>query len=334
MAFVLGIAGSPRKGGNSERLLQAFMEGLLTEGIRGEILKVNELKIGPCQGCRFCEREGYCKLEDGIEEVFELLRRSDVIVLSSPVFFYGFPAQTKVLIDRSQVLWARKYRLGLSDPKERWRKGILLAIGATKGQNLFYGLELSFRYFMDSIGGKLEKVLSFREIEKPGDIERHETALSLAFSLGKEIALALNSKNKVIFVCHENARRSQMAEAFLQYYAGEKIDAESAGDSPSREIDRTIVTVMAEKGIDLLFRRPKGLDRIDLGGNYDWVVTMGCEIFCPQVKGKHHEEWEIEDPKGKNLEEVRLIRDRIEERVKKLKEKIDQSIHGFSEGEQ
>jgi arsenate reductase len=318
--FVLGLMGSPRRQGNTDLLLAAFLDGAQAQG--AEVLKVDVAfkNIAPCQGCRFCEEHGFCRQhDDDMREIYYLLRRADVVVIATPIFFYGPSAQLKALIDRSQALWARRYVMKVIDPKARFRKGFLLAVGATKGKDLFTGTSLTAKYFFDAVAARYEGFLGFRQMEEPGAIARHPTALADAKAKGEELAGALTERRRVLFLCRENAGRSQMAEAFLQYYAGDKFDAESAGDQPASEINPLAIETMAEKGIDLAFRRPRGMEQIADGGRpFDLVVQMGCEQSCPVTPSGRVENWELEDPAGKPLEFVRMIRDQIEQKVKSL----------------
>jgi arsenate reductase len=318
--FVLGLMGSPRRQGNTDLLLAAFLEGAQAKG--AEVLKVDVAfkNIAPCQGCRFCEQQGFCRQkDDAMQEIYQLLRRADCVVIATPMFFYGPSAQLKALIDRSQALWARRYRMKLTDPKARFRMGFLLAVGATKGKDLFTGTSLTAKYFFDAVGAHYEGFLGFRQVEEPGAIARHPTALADVRQKGEELTGAFSARKRVLFLCRENAGRSQMAEAFLQYYAGDKFDAESAGDQPAQEINPLVIEAMAEQGIDLAFRRPRGMEQLADGGRpFDLVVQMGCEQSCPVTPSGRVENWELEDPAGKPLEFVRLIRDQIEQKVKAL----------------
>jgi protein-tyrosine-phosphatase len=132
----------------------------------------------------------------------------------------------------------------------------------------------------------------------------------------------MREKRKIVFVCVENARRSQMAQGFAERLGDGKIDAHSAGSRPSSEIDPLVIEVMNEKGIDLSARRPKGLN--DLPPlQMDYLITMGCEEACPAILAKKVIEWEIPDPKGKSLDTFRKIRDMIEERVRALLKDIE-----------
>lgn len=129
-------------------------------------------------------------------------------------------------------------------------------------------------------------------------------------------------KIKIVFICVENARRSQMAQGFAEVFGGEKVEVYSAGSSPSSQIDPIVIEVMKEKGIDLSSKRPKGLN--DLPPiEMDYLVTMGCEETCPAVLSKNILEWDIPDPKGKSIDIVRNVRDMVEGRVRTLLKEIE-----------
>lgn len=121
---------------------------------------------------------------------------------------------------------------------------------------------------------------------------------------------------RVLFVCVENAGRSQMAEAFARRY-GKHIEAYSAGSKPSGKVNPIAVDVMRESGYDLTTHRSKSLDEVPQEG-YDYVVTMGCGDACPFISATHRVDWQIADPKGKSLDEVRRIRDTIAAHVAEL----------------
>jgi arsenate reductase len=129
-------------------------------------------------------------------------------------------------------------------------------------------------------------------------------------------------KLRIVFVCVENARRSQMAEGFAESIRKGKLGVYSAGSRPSSQIDPLVIEVMKEKGIDLSTKRPKGLN--DLPPiEMDYLITMGCEETCPAIPSKKIVEWEIPDPKGKSIDAFRKVRDIIEDMVKTLLEEID-----------
>ena len=121
---------------------------------------------------------------------------------------------------------------------------------------------------------------------------------------------------KILFVCVENAGRSQMAEAFASKYGKGKIIASSAGNKPAERVNPVVVEVMKEKGIDISQNKPK-LITFQMSQEPDLIVTMGCndQGICPGPFFKETVDWKLEDPKGKPIEKVREIRDQIEQKV-------------------
>jgi arsenate reductase len=124
---------------------------------------------------------------------------------------------------------------------------------------------------------------------------------------------------KVLFVCVENAGRSQMAEAFAKKYGANKVLAFSAGNKPADKVNPVVVEAMKEKGIDISTNMPK-LITAKMAQEQDLIVTMGCndQGVCPGPFFKPTIDWKLEDPKGKPIEKVREIRDDIELRVRNL----------------
>ena len=118
----------------------------------------------------------------------------------------------------------------------------------------------------------------------------------------------------VLFVCVQNAGRSQMAQALYEARGG---SGRSAGSSPAARVHPEVVEVMRERGVDISARQPRALDRADVEWA-DVVVTMGCGDACPYIPGKHYVEWELPDPAGMPVDQVRAIRDEIARRVDAL----------------
>ena len=128
-------------------------------------------------------------------------------------------------------------------------------------------------------------------------------------------------KKSIVFVCVENARRSQMAEGFANAFGRGKLEVYSAGSGPSSQIDPPVIEVMKEEGIDLSGKRPKGLNDLP-SSQMDYLISMGCEETCPAVLAKKIIEWQIPDPKGKSIDVFREVRDLIKNKVKTLYEEI------------
>ena len=123
--------------------------------------------------------------------------------------------------------------------------------------------------------------------------------------------------SRVLFVCVHNAGRSQMAQALFERAADGRHEARSAGSRPAEAVHPEVVEAMRELGIDLSGHEPRALERADAEWA-DVVVTMGCGDECPFIPGKRYVDWELDDPGGRPLQEVRRIRDEIEARVDAL----------------
>jgi protein-tyrosine-phosphatase len=127
---------------------------------------------------------------------------------------------------------------------------------------------------------------------------------------------------RVLFVCLHNAGRSQMSQALFEQAAGDRHTAASAGTTPGERVHPEVVEVMRELGIDLADRRPQLLTR-ELAEHADVVVTMGCGDQCPYIPGKRYIDWDLPDPKGRPIDEVRATRDDIAQRVQALAAELD-----------
>ena len=135
------------------------------------------------------------------------------------------------------------------------------------------------------------------------------------------------TRPSVLFVCIHNAGRSQMAAGFLQALAGGAVEVRSAGSTPAGAVNPVAVAAMAEVGIDIAAERPKILTAEAVQAS-DVVVTMGCGDTCPFYPGKRYEDWELDDPAGRPIEEVRPIRDAIRARVVGLLDELGVPVAG------
>jgi arsenate reductase len=125
-------------------------------------------------------------------------------------------------------------------------------------------------------------------------------------------------KKKILFVCIENANRSQMAEAFAKMLGGNEVESYSAGSNPSGKINPKAINAMSELGYDLSSQQSKSLEEVKQFAPFDAVVTMGCGDACPWMPAKKSIDWEIPDPKEMNEDDFRKVRDLIKDQVKKL----------------
>ena len=127
----------------------------------------------------------------------------------------------------------------------------------------------------------------------------------------------MSDKPTILFVCVHNAGRSQMAAGYAQALGGDRVEVLSAGSAPKDQINPIAIQAMAEDGIDIAGNQPKILTT-DAVRDYDAVITMGCGDACPIFPGKRYEDWELTDPAGRGIEDVRPIRDDVKHRVQTL----------------
>lgn len=184
---VLGIMGSPRIKGNTDLLLDEALRGAAENGADIEKIIVDKLNISPCREYYGCLKNGECDIRDDMDGVYTGLLNSDVIIIASPIFFYGLTAQMKALIDRGQAIWARKYILK-QKPLKSGRKGAFIGVGATRGEQLFQGSILTVKYFFKALDIEYADELLIRGIDFKDDIKALPTGLHDAFALGQKLA--------------------------------------------------------------------------------------------------------------------------------------------------
>lgn len=185
---ILGIMGSPRIKGNSDLLLDEALKGAQSRGAVTEKIIVDKLNIAPCKEYYGCLKDGNCVIRDDMDDIYPKILAADVIIVASPIFFYTVSAQLLQLISRCQAFWARKYVLKNLDIPQK--KGVFLAVGATKGEKLFDGPKLTINYFFKAVNADYSEELLIRGVDKRGEIKDHPTALTDAYALGEKIASA------------------------------------------------------------------------------------------------------------------------------------------------
>lgn len=187
---VLGVAGSPRRGGNTELLLDKALEGAVKGGANIEKIVVRSLKISPCIECNYCFTAGECVIDDDMQSVYLKLLEADRLIFASPIFFMGLTGWVKAMVDRCQALWAKKYILkeAVVEPeKAERRRGVFISVGGTRGKRLFEGSIRAVKIFFDAIEMSYAGELLFRRIDDKGEILKHPTAMDEAFELGKKL---------------------------------------------------------------------------------------------------------------------------------------------------
>jgi len=183
---ILGISGSPRIGGNTDILLDKFLEGAKTKGANIEKIILNKLKFSPCQECENLKDDGSCIVEDDIQKVYEKIRTADALVLASPIFFGSLSAQAKMMVDRFQCLWRAKYILK-KDTGFRKIKGVFLSIEGSDRKDFFDNAKSIVKNLFATINVEYKDELFCSNIDAKASILHHPDCLKKAFELGKRI---------------------------------------------------------------------------------------------------------------------------------------------------
>jgi multimeric flavodoxin WrbA len=197
MANILAIYGSPRRKGNTTLLLKRAVEGAREAGGNVEEIVLRDLKMSPCLEIYGCKETGRCAIKDDFQVVYDKLLACQGLMLASPIFFYTVSAHTKILMDRCQSLWVKRYWLEKTPfgKKEFQRKGLFISAGATKGKRLFDGALLTVRYFFDALDMELWNSLLYRELDFEGDVLKHPEYFEAAHTAGKQFFHALGGQD-------------------------------------------------------------------------------------------------------------------------------------------
>ncbi|NNF98179.1 MAG: flavin reductase [Desulfobacteraceae bacterium] len=322
--LVLGLQGSPRKKGNTRFLLSAALkEAREKYGAHTQMIDVDAMNIVPCKEYIVCEKKGFCPIDDDMRTlVYPLLRRADIIIAASPVFFYNVTAQLKALIDRSQTLWARKYKLKLKDPGSGQRRGFLMSVGATRGKQLFDGIHLTATYFFDAVDAVYSGSLTYRDIESASDMAKHPTVDADIRGAVESLCAPLARRRKILFLGEQGACRSLVAGAYARKYAGDKLDVLAAGANPAAIPDKNAVAAMAQKGIDLAFHTPRAIGDALSEHPPDVIVIMGPDIPVPKATTAAVIKWDMPAVDGDSASAVQTACENIEHRIKEMVETL------------
>lgn len=194
MIRVIGVSGSPHRRGNTETLLDAFLEGAREAGADVEKVVLSTLEYGSCRGCNACHRTGTCVLNDDAVPLLERMAEADVLAVASPIYSMGVTAELKGLIDRAQYLWARRFvthSLEYSLEHLARHQGVFLATAGSDWPGVFDAAFPVVRALFSGLGFEYAENLVYDDMDGHGGIRGHPTALDEAAAAGRRIVEAL-----------------------------------------------------------------------------------------------------------------------------------------------
>ena len=186
---LMAISSSPRRNGNSELLLNSFVEGARHNGWETELLRLQKLNISPCQACDGCSKKGQCVQDDDMQYVFQRLQQVDGLVVASPIYFGTLSAQLKIFIDRFQCWWQAKYRLkqpfvGLEEGKI----GFFICVSALKDKGYCEDATKVAKVLFHNLNYHYVDALHFQGFDRKGSIKEDPEALKSAYVKGQNFS--------------------------------------------------------------------------------------------------------------------------------------------------
>ncbi len=193
MSEIVAVYGSPRRKGNSATLLKRAVDGARDAGAEVDEIVLRDYKISPCLEIYGCKKEGECAIKDDFQQVRDRILAGKGLMIASPIFFYTVSAQVKMLMDRCQSLWVKKYWIDGTafNNWEATRKGLVVGVGATRGKKLFDGMLLTMKYFFDVLDMELWDSLLYRQLDFQGDVDKHPEYLDQAYQRGQDFVKAV-----------------------------------------------------------------------------------------------------------------------------------------------
>ena len=191
---VLGISGSPKRHGNTETLLDSFLDGAKTAGATVEKVILRDLDYSPCKGCNACHKDGNCIVKDDAPPLFDKILAVDCLAVASPIYSMGITAQLKVFIDRGQYLWARKFVLKTLDfPGDHLsrHKGIFISTAGQNWSHVFDGAYPSLTALFHDAGFEYYDNIVANNMDEYKGIKNHPTALKEAYAKGQDVIRVL-----------------------------------------------------------------------------------------------------------------------------------------------
>ena len=192
---ILAVYGSPRRNGNTASLLRQAVAGAKDGGAAVEEWVLRDMKMSPCLEIYGCKETGRCVIQDDFQQIYDRILACDALMLASPMFFYTVSAHTKILMDRCQSMWVKKYWIEKASfgPREPKRKGLFISAGATKGKKLFDGALLTVKYFFDVFDMEVWRSVLYRGLDFEGDVRKHDDYLEEARKAGLDLVRAVQN---------------------------------------------------------------------------------------------------------------------------------------------
>ena len=191
---VLGISGSPHRHGNTETLLDKFLDGAHEAGAAVEKVVLRDLLYSPCRGCNACHKTGDCIIQDDAIGLYEKILAADCIAVASPIYTMGITAELKGFIDRGQYLWARKFvlkTLYFTDEHTKRHKGIFVSTAGLGWDRVFDGAFPVITALFNSVGFEYYDNIIANDMDQFGGIRQHPSALSEAYEKGQKVVKVL-----------------------------------------------------------------------------------------------------------------------------------------------
>ena len=183
---ILGISGSPRRGGNTDILLDNALKGAQNKGAEVEKITLNNLKFSPCQECENMPNNEFCIIKDDMQTVYRKIEEADAIILASPIFFGSLSAQTKMMIDRFQCVWRAKNILK-KQVFEKRKTGAFISVQGSNRKDFFDNARAIVKNFFATINADYKEELFCSGIGERDAILRHQELLKTAFNLGEKL---------------------------------------------------------------------------------------------------------------------------------------------------
>ncbi|WML67089.1 MAG: hypothetical protein METHP_00573 [Methanoregula sp. SKADARSKE-2] len=195
---VLGISGSPHRHGNTETLLDSFLEGAREAGAEVEKIVLKEITCSSCRGCNACHKTGECVIKDDAIGLLDKILAADCIAVASPIYSMGITAELKSLIDRAQYLWARKFilkTLYFSSDHIKRHKGLFISTAGLSWDNVFDAAFPAITAFFNGTGFEYYDNIIANNMDAFGGVKKHPTALKGAFEKGRTVVEVLEKMN-------------------------------------------------------------------------------------------------------------------------------------------